>query len=250
MKYKKILSEIKKATNIMIVTHESPDGDAIGSSLSMYLVLKQMGKNPDLVIKEYSQCFNFLPSLSYSITIPRNIDYDLVISLDCAKISRLNEIEYVEKAKKIINIDHHISNELYGNYNLVNGEIPACCQLLFNLFRDWKIKMNKEIATSLLVGIITDTNGLRTSGINKDLFLDIYKLLDFDIDLSDLYNRVLTTITKAKFELYKIASNRLEFFCKNKIAFTYITEKDKQEVGAKIGDHEGIVDIGRAIEGG
>ena len=249
MQYKEVFDVIKQSNNIAIVTHESPDGDAIGSSTAMYLALKKLNKKVDLIIKEYSSVFNVVKVLKESIRKPRNINYDLVIVVDSANAQRLNEIDILKNAKKIINIDHHISNNLFGTYNIVEGKSPACCQILINIFKDLNIEIDKEIATSLLVGIITDTNGFRNQSTNKETFLAAAKILDFGVNLSEIYMKVISINTLSQFELKKIANNRLELFENGKIAFTYITEEDKKKVNAKIGDHEGIVDIGRSIEG-
>ncbi len=249
MQYKEVYDIIHKSNNIAIVTHESPDGDAIGSSTAMYLALKKINKQSDLIIKEYSSVFNVINVLNESIREPRNINYDLVIVMDSAKIERVNEEDIIKNAKNIINIDHHISNNLFGTYNIVEGGSPACCQVLIKVLKDLGIDIDKEIATSLLVGIITDTNGFRNQSTNKETFVEVANILDLDVNLSDIYRKVLSTNTLAQFELKKIANNRLEFFEGGKIAFTYITEEDKEKVNAKIGDHEGIVDIGRSIDG-
>ena len=249
MQYKEVFNVINNANDIAIVTHESPDGDAIGSSTAMYLALKKLNKNPDLIIKEYASVFNVVDVLSEIIREPRNINYDLVIVVDSANMERVNEIEIIKNAKKVINIDHHISNNLFGNYNIVEGNSPACCQVLIKLFKDFGIIIDKEIATSLLVGIITDTNGFRNQSTNKETFIEVANMLDLGVNISDIYRKVLSTNTVAQFKLKKIANDRLEFFQDGKIAFTYITEEDKKSVNAKIGDHEGIVDIGRTIEG-
>lgn len=249
MQYKEVINIINNSINIAIVTHESPDGDAIGSSTAMYLALKKLNKKSDLIIKEYSSVFNVIDILRESISEPRNINYDLVIVVDSAKIERVNEIQIIKNAKNVINIDHHISNNLFGNYNIVEGGSPACCQVLIKVFKDLGIIIDKEIATSLLVGIITDTNGFRNQSTNKETLIDVANMLDLGINLSDIYMKVLSTNTMAQFELKKIANNKLEFFQNGKIAFTYITEEDKKRVNAQIGDHEGIVDVGRCIEG-
>ena len=95
-----ILEEIKKANTIVILTHESPDGDAIGSSLAMEKALRDMGKEPDVIIKEYPRIFNFLPNAN-KVKEETDVEkYDLAISLDCADLKRLVGKEYFEEAKK------------------------------------------------------------------------------------------------------------------------------------------------------
>ena len=96
-----ILEEIKKAESIVILAHETPDGDAIGSCLAMNVALKKLGKNPDVIIKEVPRIFDFLPNRN-EVKISSEIQkYDLAISLDCADLKRLVGSEYFENAKKL-----------------------------------------------------------------------------------------------------------------------------------------------------
>ena len=244
-----IIEEIKKAEKIVILTHETPDGDAIGSSLAMKLALKQLGKNADLIIKEFPRIFDFLPNRE-EVKKETDIEkYDLAISLDCADFKRLVGNEYFEKAKQTIVIDHHGSNKMYGDINFVNPVSPACCQILIGMFQYFNIDINKELGTCILTGIITDTGGFRYSGVTPETFEFTAELLEKGVNVSDIYKRVLETQTKANFELMKRTIDRMEFLENGKVTFTYITNKDLEEVKAEIGDHEGLVEIGRDIEG-
>ena len=244
--YKEVFDEIKKAKNIAIITHESPDGDAIGSSTAMYNAIKKLNINTDLIIKEYSKVFDIVPSLKESINEPKNTIYDICIYVDCSNTGRVNERDI--KSNFIINIDHHVSNTLFGDINIVETS-PSCTQILYKIFKENNITIDKEIALSILIGIITDTNGFRNSTTNKETFLIVADLLDTGVNLSDIYIKVLYTSTVSQFELKKIATNRLEFLENGRVAYTYITNEDKLKVNAVLGDHEGIADIGRAIKG-
>lgn len=244
-----IIEEIKKAEKIVILTHETPDGDAIGSSLAMRVALKQLGKNPDVIIKEVPKIFDFLPGRE---EIKENSDiekYDLAISLDCADFKRLVGNEYFENAKQTIVIDHHGSNKMYGDINFINPVSPACCQILIGMFQYFNINIDKELGTCILTGIITDTGGFRYSGVTPETFEFTADLLQKGVNVSDIYKRVLDTKTKSNFELMKRTIDRMEFLQDGKVTFTYITNKDLEEVNAGIGDHEGLVEIGRDIEG-
>ena len=245
-----ILEEINNAETIAILTHENPDGDAIGSALALYNSLKQIGKNPDVIIPEYPRTFEFLPSTD-EIKKESNIEkYDLAISVDCATIKMLNGFaKYFEDAKVRINIDHHSSNTMFGDYNYVSPDAPACAQVLIVVLRYLKVDITKEIGTCLLTGIITDTGGFKYSGVTAETFEFVAWLLNMGINVSKIYRRVLQIKTRPNFELNRIAANRLEFYEDGKVAFTYITKEDAEKVGAQSGDHEGIVDIGRSIDG-
>lgn len=245
-----ILEEIKKAEKIVILTHEHPDGDAIGSSLAMYHALKAFGKNPDVIIPEHSKVFNCLPGVE-DIKTESNIEnYDLAISLDCATIKMLNGFaNYFENAKAKVCIDHHSTNTMFGDYNYVNPAAPACAQVLLVIFEYFGIELTKEIGTCILAGIITDTGGFKYQGVTAETFEFVAWLLNKGVNVSSIYRQVMEVKTKPNFELHRLANNRVEFLEDGKIAYTYITAEDEQSVGAESGDHEGIVDIGRCVEG-
>ena len=244
-----ILEEIKKAETILVLAHENPDGDAIGSCLAMKSALKQLGKNADVIIREFPRVFDFLPGREDVKTDSDIKEYDLVISLDCADFKRLVGNEYFEKAKQTIVIDHHGSNKMYGDINFVNPVAPACCQILIGMFQYFGLDIDKELGTCILTGIITDTGGFRHSGITPETFEFTAELLQKGINVSNIYKRVLQTKTKANFEIMKRVMDRMEFFEDGKVSFTYITNKDLDDVNALPGDHEGLVEIGRDVEG-
>ena len=245
-----ILEEINKAETIVILTHENPDGDAMGSSLALYDALKNMGKNPDIIIPEYPRVFEFLPNAN-EIKKESSIEkYDLAISVDCATIKMLNGFaNYFENAKVKVSIDHHSTNTMFGDLNYVSPEAPACAQILIVVLEYFKVEVTKEIGTCILTGIITDTGGFKYSGVTAETFEFVAWLLNKGINVSKIYRKVLQTKTSANFELSRKAMDRLEFFEDGKVAFTYITLQDQKSVNSENGDHEGIVEIGRDIEG-
>lgn len=245
-----ILEQINNANTIVILTHENPDGDAMGSSLAMYLALKAYGKNPDIIIPEHSKIFDCLPGIE-EIKKESNIEhYDLAISLDCATIKMLNGFSnYFENAKSKVCIDHHGTNTMFGDYNYVNPDAPACSQILLVILEYFGIEITKEIGTCISAGIITDTGGFGHQGVTAETFEFVAWLLNKGVNISSIYRKVLKTKTKPSFELNRIASDRIEFLEDGKIAYTYITQEDEKSVNAQNGDYEGIVEVGRDIEG-
>ena len=244
-----ILEEIKGAETIVILTHETPDGDAIGSSLAMKLAIRQLGKEADVIIPKYSRIFEFLPEAN-QIEQDSEIDkYDLAISVDCSDLKRLAGVEYFESAKKKIEIDHHSINTMFGDYNFVNPVAPACCEILIGMFEYFGIEITQELGTCIITGIITDTGGFQYSAVTPETFEFAAELLQKGVNISNVYQKVLSTKTRAHFELSRIVSARMEFFHEGRVAFTYMNLEDEQKVGAEEGDHEGIVELGRNIEG-
>lgn len=244
-----ILEEIKKANSIVILTHETPDGDAIGSSLAMKFALEQMGKNADVIMPKYSRIFECLPGIEDIKSESEIKEYDLAISLDSSDFKRLAGGEYFENAKMKIVIDHHAKNQMFGDYNFVNPLAPACAEIVAGVLDYFEIELTKEIGECLLTGIITDTGGFQYSGVSDATFELAAELLRKGVNVSELYKNVLKTKTKPSFKLMKLAISRMEMFEDDKIAFTYLNQEDEKNADAEIGDHEGIVEIGRDIEG-
>lgn len=244
----KILEEIKKAEKIVILTHEGPDGDAIGSSIAISLAIKSLGKDPDVIIPEHSKSFDFMPEIQ---NLKKESDvkkYDLAISLDCADAKILNGYtKYYESAKMKINIDHHNSNTMYADLNFIDPVAPACSQILIGMFEYFGIKLNKDIATCIMTGIITDTGGFSFRA-TAETFEFAAEILRLGVNISEIFRKTLHTKNKANFELSKRAMDRMEFLEDGRVSFTYITNEDIDEVGAVQGDHEGIVEIGKNIE--
>ena len=244
-----ILKQIQKAEKIVILTHESPDGDAIGSSLAMELALRSIGKKSDIIIPEYPRTFNFLPNAKNVKDKSDLKKYDLAISLDCTDLRRINGKEYFEEAKRTIVIDHHGTNSMYGDINFVNPVAPACCEILVGMFTYFNIDINQEIGTCILTGIITDTGGFKYQSVTAETFEFTAELLRKGVNVSEIYQTALETRTMANFQLLKKTLNRMEILEDGKVTFTYITNQDETEVNAEPGDHEGLVEIGRDIEG-
>ena len=249
MSLDEILEEIKKADKIVILTHETPDGDAIGSSLGLKIALEKLGKNADLIMTSFARTFEFLPKVNEIKNNSEIEQYDLAISLDCASFKRLDNREYFEKAKKTIVIDHHGSNNMYGDINYVNPVAPACSEILLAILSYYEIDIDDKIGTCLMTGIITDTGGFQYQTTNADTFEYAAEMLRRGVDIAEICKKTLQTKTKANFELQKRVMDRMELLENGKVAFSYINKKDMEEVRAEEGDHEGLVNIGRNIEG-
>ena len=245
----KIQDLISNSKSILLLTHESPDGDAIGSILAFYHYLVSINKSVDIVILDVPKVFDFLPCIN---RIVDNIDkdYDLGIVLDCASRERIGQNgDLFSKCKNTIVIDHHVSNTNYGDVNYVKGDISSCCQVVYYLFKELGISISKEIGEAIITGVLTDTNGFGHSGVDGATFKLASELHDIGVDIHSIYQKVLWMKTMSQYNLMKIGMDRLEFLCDGKIAFTYILEDDFNKVGAVLGEHEGIVDIGRNIDG-
>ncbi len=247
-----IYKEIKNSESFVILTHENPDGDAIGSVCAMALALKNMGKSiVDIYLKEYPENYKYIPGIEM---IKKDVEkeiYDMSIVLDCSNLTRVSNVyrTVYEKSNIKVQIDHHNNNSMFADYNIVNPVSPACTQILSSSFEYLNIDITKDIATAILTGIITDTYGFSSPETTTESFEFAGFALNKGVNVSKIYRNSLTKISKARFDIQKLATERLELLENGKIAFTYITKEDEIKFGTKTGDLSSIVEIGRNIEG-
>lgn len=245
----KIIDIINNNNKFVIFTHESPDGDAIGSSLALYMGLTSLKKEVDVIVDDYAACFNFLSDRD-KIKKEARGKYDVSIALDCATKERLYDVNNnFNNANYTISIDHHASNTFYADVNYVEDRSPAVCKTLVKIMKRLNINLTKEIGEALITGIITDSGGFRYDTVDDETFEIAANILDLGVNISEIYFKTFGQQTKAQFKLTNIATSRLKFLNDERIALTYVTLEDIKKTNAKTGDHEGIVDIGRNIEG-
>lgn len=244
-----IVNVLAKAKKVGIFTHVSPDGDAIGSCLSAYLGLLQLKKEVVVVMDEVSSCFRFLPHFE-DIRSEVDCDFDVTIALDCATRARLYDPnQSFDMGEHSIAIDHHISNTYFADFNYVEESSPATCKTLIKIFKRLGITLTKEIGECLMAGIITDTGGFRYDTVDSETFEFASMMLGLGVNISDIYYRTFDLKSKSQFELATLATSRIKFYFQDRVALTYITQADFKKVNARVGDHEGIVNVGRNVNG-
>ena len=250
MIFDEMKQKIDRAETIAVLTHENPDGDAIGSGLAMYWTLKNMGKKVDFIVPVLPNTFKKLPGADEIKEEGSVENYDLAIAVDAATIERLSTWgKYLENAKESFVIDHHESHINYCDIDYVEPVSPATCETLVAIFKAWNVEFTKEIASSLLCGLITDTGGFQYQTVTKYTFDCAGEMVEAGADLTNIYRQVFETKSRAAMELQKRALDRMEYLEDGKVCYTYTSLKDEEETEADPGDYEGIVSIGRSVEG-
>lgn len=187
-----IKNKIASAKKIMVVSHVRPDGDAIGSALALGLALKKIGKLVEVVLVDgLPMTFKHLPGGDEIRKVPSG-DADLFITVDSADFRRIGK-QFENYRKPEINIDHHITNENYGELNLIEADAVATASVLARHMQSWGLEIDAEVAANLVTGIVTDTLGFRTSNTTPEALRQTADLMEKGIDLPDLYNRSLVS---------------------------------------------------------
>lgn len=246
----KIVKTLIDAKEVVIVGHENPDGDCIGSMLALYLALKKKGKNVRIISKDVvPKNLYYLPHVN-DIEIINNANFycDVLVLLDTGEIERTG-ISNIEKIyKKLINIDHHITSNGIGNLYYVNSSAAACGEIIYQLIKLMGIDNDKEIATCLYTAIYTDTGGFKYSNTTSITHQIAGDLINMGINFSDIAYKAFDQMSISKFNLIKDVLNTIEFFENNRIAFLYVFSDMFIKNGAKREDTENIVNFARNIE--
>ena len=202
-------------------------------------------------MKDFPENFSYLPGVEYIKTESEIETFDMAIVLDCPNYKRINSefIPYFENAKVKVSMDHHDKNSMFADYNIVNHVSPATAQILVSSFNYLNIEITKDIGICLLTGIITDTNGFRNNNVTIETFEFASWALEKGINVSKIYRQAYSSLSKRKFEVQKLAMDRMEFLADGKITFTYMLKEDDKRIGLKAGERDGIVEIGKDIEG-
>ncbi len=243
---------IKKLDNfngsILIFTHENPDGDGIGSMLALYKFLKKKGKNVDMAMKdELPHIYDFLSNVDKIKKLPVDKVYDLGILVDSAGVFRAGtEV----KAKEFMRIDHHREGENYGDWDYVDITAPSTTTLVARLLKSWDDKLiDKDIAESLYVGLLTDTGSFRHSNITPEIF-DIAKfLVEKGADPVYISHKVFERNKPETIKLLNKVLSTLQFYENGKVASLTVRKKFFDDTGAKEEDTEGFVNFARGIDG-
>lgn len=246
----KIIKEITKAKNILLLTHENPDGDALGSSLALQLSLKKINKKiKSCCFSPVPEIFSFLPE---SDTFGNNFllgDYDLVIILDCGDSRRTGFCdrikEFAQYKNKIINIDHHPKNDLHkiAAINIVDYSASSTSEIVYDIIKKLNIKIDKDIALCLLCGLYTDTGSFKHSNTTPKTLLIASMLLRYGARLKKITNNIINNHSISSLKLWGIALSRLTINKKYKIAASIITQEDIKLCNATQEDVSGIVNM-------
>src|SRR5580765_7381055 len=162
-----VVAALREHDRFLVVTHENPDGDALGSLLATTLALRQLGKDALMFLagdaplpREYS----FMPLDGVLRELPEDIGERVLVAVDCAKAERMGPDQApIERAKCVINIDHHHDNSRFGDVNLIAADASSTGELLRDVFRELGVELTAEIAEPLYIALVTDTGRFQYS---------------------------------------------------------------------------------------
>ena len=238
--------------DVLLLVHEKPDGDALGSVLGAAHLLQSLGKTFTLVNDDpIPGKFDFL-SLSERFLLPEQVDrtFDTVISFDCGDRKRLGRCNnLIAENATILNIDHHKTNDFFGKENLVDLEAAATCQIVFKIAREMGWELTLEGANCLYTGLVTDTGGFRYSNTSEEVLLIAASLLKQGVQPYNVVDKVMETMTWPQVLLIRETLSTLERNQSGRAAWIKVTRELIERVGGCDEDVEGLVNYARNVEG-
>ena len=236
----------------MLLSHARPDGDAIGSVVALKAVLEELGKNVvGLNEDPVPDNLRFMRG-SQGVQCPSGaLDAEVVIALDTANRERLGErcLDSLSGDQIWVNIDHHISNEKYGDYWLIDVRSAATAEILYAIIRELNWPLPDIARDALYVALSTDTGSFQysnTSGRSHKMAAD---LVEQGLDVAALTSRLYHDYPLRRVELLRCLLETMQLSDDGRIAWWTLSRGTKKRIGIQAGDGEGLIDVLRAIQG-
>jgi phosphoesterase RecJ-like protein len=247
-----LLARLRDDTRFVLVTHENPDGDALGSIVAMNGLLEALGKDSSMFVSaadlplpdEYS-----LFSLDGFVqALPADIAERTVVFLDCGNIDRIPESE-LREGRHLLNIDHHHDNTNFGTLNYV---VPsACCtaEIVWGLMRELGVRPSASVAQALYVALITDTGRFMYENTGPSAHLMAAELIEAGVDVPAVYRQLYENVQPEKLTLLATALQHLRRIDGGELTLSWLSAEDFERAGAEDNYSEGIIDHLRAVQG-
>jgi len=248
----KIIEALRSHDRFTIMSHMRPDGDALGTIIALGMALRQLGKEVTLWNEDgVTEKFHYLPGWELVSKPPAEpVDVEVAIALDTASKVRLGTaLTAVKSAKLWINIDHHVSNEAFGDLAYIDSHAPATGQIIYELLTAAGFPLTQEIAENLFAAISTDTGSFQYPNTTARTYEIGAELIRAGVRVGDLSQKMYESYPLRRVHLLCELLNVLKITCDGQVASFALTEAMVKKVGAQPDDNEGLIDTIRAIDG-
>src|SRR2546423_4762935 len=248
-----VADAIRSHDRFLLITHENPDGDALGSILALKLALDQLGK--DSVMYLYGDAplpveYAFMPLDELRRRLPDDWRERVLIAVDCANETRIGpEPEPLDGAPLVLDIDHHHDNTRFGPINLIAPDASSTGEVLRDVFAELGVELTPEIAEALYIALVTDTGRFQYTNTTPKAFRLAAELVEAGADVHFIFQALYESIDFIKFKLIGKTAERAQVFEGGRLVISYLERSDFTELGAAEAYAEGVIDSLRAIDG-
>ncbi len=241
---KEILNLINNSDNICIAGHKAPDGDCIGSVMALYNFLKPFNKNIAVMI-DGTIPFNYKAFIDESIIADKydKEEFDLLFVLDSSDEKRLGKFEGVLKnSKKTVVIDHHKTNEGFGDINIIDTKMSSTGELLYDVLKLTKRTIPIEVAVLIYIAILTDTGKFSYSSTTSQTHMKTSELIDIGVNVSEINNIIYNSKPSNVVRAFIDCVNKVELYYDKKFGITAITKSILDKNNTVPADIDGVVE--------
>jgi phosphoesterase RecJ-like protein len=244
---------VKESKNILVISHVNPDGDTLGTMCAVHnAIMKQYKKRVQmLVLSKIPKVYEFLPNIHEAKTIDmfdKSREFDLVIAVDVASLDRIIDAQiFFEKAKFNVNIDHHITNNNYGNLSFVNPNASSSGEVFYNMIKNLGWNLDLDTATCIYTAILTDTGGFRFENTSAEVFRIAAELTETGINPKSMYKKCYESKSKGIILFQNYCVSKATFSNNDTIAYTIVYKKDMEKFAVGDDATDGIAEVLRAI---
>ena len=249
---KAIGDALRRYDRFLVVTHENPDGDALGSLLAASLALRQLGKDAVMYLPGRTPLpseYGFMPLADLVREPPDDAAERVLLAVDCAKEERIGDDAARSRAPLTVNVDHHHDNTRFGDLNLVVADASSTGEVLRDVFAELGVELTPELAEPLYIALVTDTGRFQYANTTPKSFRLAAELVEAGADIHQVFQQVYESVEFAKLKLLARALGRAEVLEGGRIVVSHLLRSDFGEVGASEPYSEGIIDYLRAVEG-
>jgi phosphoesterase RecJ-like protein len=246
-----IIDRLNRSEALILATHINPDGDAIGSMLALGLGLQQRGKRVFMYnASSIPAVYRFLPGVKQvRQTLPSFSDYDTAVILDCGDLERIGDAAAYEHAlPHIINIDHHVTNTVFGQNQIVDATACSSAEIVYRLLKRMKVNIDKAIATSIYTGIFTDTGSFRFANTNSAAYAICSEMVQCGVDPYTVAQHVYGTYSLGRIMLLNMALDSIEISANGKLSIMTVTKDMFTETDTNPEDVDGMINYAKRIE--
>lgn len=250
----KIVGLIKESKRSLVLSHLNPDGDTLGSMLALGVILKKLGHVVDHVVSDpVPEVYKFLPFSNLIVDEENKMlqkNYDLAFSLDCGSLRRLGRAGSLWlKAGATINIDHHVSNERFGQINWIEPGAISTGHIVYFLAQALKVHISREMATLFYTTLLTDTGCFSNSNTSADAMKWASELILMGADHEDVYKKIFLEKPFKSVKMFGTALGNLNLLEGGKVAWTYVNKELFDILDASSEDAEDIADYIMRVKG-
>ena len=244
---------LRAADKLVVVTHENPDGDALGSMLGLTVGLRSAGKDVVMYLSGDGPLpgeYGFLELAGLQRELPADMESRVLVAVDCASERRIGPDDQPrERATSVVDIDHHHDNTCFGDVNLIVPDASSTAEIIRDVLAELGIALTPEIAEPLYVGLVTDTGRFQYTNTTPKALRLAAELVEVGADVHGIFRHVYETVQFAKLKLLARALDRAELYEGGRVVVSYLLKEDFGAVGAEEPYSEGIIDYLRAVEG-